>query len=82
MIGWIGSLLLAICGAPQAWTSYTTKSSAGVSSWFLTLWAVGEVLTLVYVLPTMNIPLLTNYTINLLFIGIIAKYKWGTSEKV
>jgi uncharacterized protein with PQ loop repeat len=77
VIGWLGSIMLATCGAPQAWKSYRTKSSGDISSAFLSLWAAGEIFTLIYVAPTLNYPLIVNYVFNLLFIGVIVKYKGG-----
>jgi len=74
-IGWLGSIMLAICGLPQAWESYKTKSSAGLNWGFISLWFCGEILTFVYILPKMDLPLLLNYSANILFIGVIIYYK-------
>ena len=62
-IGWIGSILMAFCGLPQAIESYKTKSSRGLSWGFLIMWFSGELLTLIYILPKMDLPLLFNYTV-------------------
>ena len=74
-IGWIGSIMLAICGLPQAIESFKTKSSAGLTWGFLFLWFTGEILTFIYVLPKMDLPLLLNYSANIIFLGIIIYYK-------
>jgi len=74
-IGWIGSILMAFCGLPQAIESYKTKSSRGLSWGFLIMWFSGELLTLIYILPKMDLPLLFNYTANLIFLIIIIYYK-------
>lgn len=75
-IGIIGSLMLALCGLPQAIQSIKTKSSAGVNSLFLWLWGIGEILLIIYVLKTSNdFILLVNYLFNVLIIGVIAYYK-------
>jgi uncharacterized protein with PQ loop repeat len=74
--GWIGAISLAICGAPQAYRSLKTQSSDGISNAFLILWGIGELLTLVYILPKWDWPLIANYTVNIIFIGIIARYKF------
>jgi len=74
-IGWVGSILLAFCGLPQAVQSYRTGSSSGVTWGLLSMWGVGEVLTLVYVLPKSEPPLVFNYLANILFISVIAYYK-------
>jgi uncharacterized protein with PQ loop repeat len=74
-IGWIGGILLAFCGLPQAIESYRTKSSAGLTWGFLIMWGVGELFTIVYVIPKWHWPLIFNYTANIIFISIIVYYK-------
>jgi uncharacterized protein with PQ loop repeat len=74
-IGWIGSILLAFCGLPQAWESYKTKSSDGLTWGFLIMWGVGELFTIVYIIPKWHWPLIFNYTANIIFISIITYYK-------
>lgn len=75
MIGYIGSILLAICGAPQAVLSIKQGHSEGISIYFLLLWTFGEIFTLIYIIPKLDIPLLLNYSSNILFLIIIWKYK-------
>lgn len=74
-IGWIGGILLAFCGLPQAWESYKTKNSDGLTWGFLIMWGVGELFTIVYVIPKWHWPLIFNYTANIIFISIIVYYK-------
>lgn len=74
-LGWIGSILLAFCGLPQAIESYKTKSSAGLTWGLLAMWFMGEVFTFAYILPKMDLPLLFNYTANIIFLAIIIYYK-------
>lgn len=74
-IGWLGSVMLAFCGFPQAVESWRTKNSDGLTWGFLLLWFWGEVFTFVFVLPTMLLPLVFNYTANLIFLAIIIYYK-------
>lgn len=74
-IGWIGSILLAFCGLPQAWESYKTKSSAGLTWGFIGMWLIGELCTFIYIIPQMVLPLLFNYTANIIFVSIIVYYK-------
>lgn len=76
-IGWLGALFFAICGAPQAYTSYKNKNSDGISSLFITLWLLGEIFTLIYVSlqPEIRWPLIANYTGNLIVVLIIVYYK-------
>lgn len=74
-IGWIGSLLLAFCGLPQALESWRTKSSNGITWGFLLMWSFGELFTIIYVIPKLDWPLLFNYSANLVFLAVIAYYK-------
>ena len=74
-IGWLGSVLLAFCGLPQAVESYRTKNSDGLTWGFLLMWLFGELFTFVFVLPTMLLPLVFNYTANIIFLAIILYYK-------
>lgn len=73
--GWLGAIFLSICGIPMAWRSFKDKHSNGVDGIFLFLWTLGEVLTLTYVLYTWDLPLILNYGLNLVFIGIVVYYK-------
>jgi uncharacterized protein with PQ loop repeat len=74
-IGWIGSILLAFCGLPQAIESYKTKNSDGLTWGFLGMWGMGEIFTIIYILPKWHWPLIFNYTANIIFIAIILYYK-------
>jgi len=74
-IGWLGSILLAFCGLPQAVESYKTKSSEGLTWGFIAMWFVGEILTFIYILPKMDLPLMFNYTANIIFLSIIIFFK-------
>ena len=74
-IGWIGGILLAFCGLPQAIESYKTGKSDGLTWGFLIMWGVGELFTIVYIIPKWHWPLIFNYTANIIFISIIAYYK-------
>ena len=75
LIGWFGSILLAFCGLPQAIESYKTKSSEGLTWGFIGMWFIGEIFTIIYILPQMVLPLLFNYTANIIFLSIIIYYK-------
>jgi uncharacterized protein with PQ loop repeat len=74
-IGWLGSILLAFCGLPQAIESIKTKSSEGLTWGFIGMWFLGEILTFIYILPKLDLPLLFNYTANIIFLSIIIFYK-------
>ena len=75
IIGWIGSICFAVCGIPQALQCYKTGHSRGLSWGFLMLWFIGELFTIAYVLPKMDIPLLFNYGFNLAVLLIILRFK-------
>jgi uncharacterized protein with PQ loop repeat len=76
LIGWVGSICFAICALPQALQSYRQKNSNGISWGFLLLWLIGEILTLAYVtLTTVQLPLITNYVLNFLFLVVILWFK-------
>jgi uncharacterized protein with PQ loop repeat len=81
IIGWIGSILLAFCGLPQAIESYKTKSSAGITWGMLIMWFWGEIFTIIYILPKFHLPLLFNYTANVIFLSIIIYYKIKPGKK-
>ena len=76
IIGWVGSILLALCAVPLAWESYRQKHSNGISNLFLTMWLVGELLTAAYVLPKKDYPLLFNYGLNITCLVIVIRYKF------
>lgn len=73
--GWLGAVLLAFCGLPQAIHSWRTGSSDGITWGFIFMWGLGEVLTVAYIFPKMDWPLLFNYTANIVFVSVIVRYK-------
>ena len=77
-IGWLGGLLFAFCGAPQAFKSYKEGNSDGISYIFLWMWGLGEILMQVYVIIQhgLDLPLLVNYWINTIFVLIIGYFKY------
>lgn len=75
LTGWLGTQMLAWCAAPQAWQSVQQGHSEGVSWAFMALWGFGEIFAAIYVYNKhRDWPLLTNYILNLTFIGIIVYY--------
>jgi len=79
-MGWIASILLALCGLPLAYKSYKEGHSRGISLLFLLTWLVGEVLALVYSWNKDVLPLLFNYGLNIFFIGVVLYYKLKPSD--
>ena len=74
-IGWIGSALFAVCGLPQAIQCARDGHARGLNWFFLLAWFGGEVLTIIYVYPKMDLPLLANYAVNMVFLIIMLRYK-------
>lgn len=75
VVGWVGAILFAGCGIPQAWQCHQQKHAQGLSWSFLGMWFAGEVLTIAYVFPSRQYPLLFNYFINLSCLLIILYHK-------
>lgn len=75
LMGLIGSICLAICGVPQAYMSYKQGHSEGISLGFLLLWTIGEIFTIIYIIPKADLPLLLNYSFNLIFLSVIWRYR-------
>jgi len=75
MIGYAGSILLAICGAPEALKAHRNKECT--LTWtFLLMWFFGELLTLVAIINDAPLGyLILNYGANIFFISIMLYYK-------
>ena len=82
ILGWLGSICLAICGIPQAWQSFKDKHSHGISWGFVLLWAFGEIFALAYVYDKLDLPLLLNYATNILILAVILYYKISPKNTV
>lgn len=75
LIGWIGSILLALCGLPIAFEAFKNKKS-DINWMFLLMWGMGEIFTLIYVSSKSDVlPLMFNYGLNILFLSIVLFYK-------
>jgi len=75
VIGWLGAFFFAICAVPQAWQTYKDKHSDGLALLFLITWLLGEICMIIYVWPTGDLPLLSNYFVNLVLTSYIFYYK-------
>jgi uncharacterized protein with PQ loop repeat len=75
-IGWVGSIMLSICGLPQAWDSLKNKHSNGISWGFILLWLFGELFALVYVVYKKENPIIFNCVLNTVIVSVIFYYKW------
>lgn len=73
-IGYLGGLLLAICGIPEV--IRTIKDKRCHLGWsFLLLWFFGEVFMEIYAFELSDFPLIFNYTFNLVLVGVMLIYK-------
>lgn len=77
LMGWVGSMLLAGCGLPQAVLCWRQGNAEALSWGFLGMWLGGEVLTFGYVLSFQapSYPLVFNYSVNILALLVIFRYK-------
>ena len=76
LIGILGSLSLALCGLPMLIKAVKEQHAKGVSSGFLILWLLGELLLVTYVLmTTADWILLLNYGFNVVLVTAIVYYK-------
>ena len=79
LLGWIGSTCLGICAIPWVVESTQDKSSNNLTKgkfFFLVLWLLGEIFSMVYVLAKhgIDLPLIANYGLNIIFILIIFNF--------
>lgn len=76
VIGWLGAILLALCGAPQAMKSLREGHSRGVSPSFLALWLGGELCFLYSTVAELGVVtwLVFNYAGNIVFLIVIIYY--------
>lgn len=81
ILGWIGSIAFALSAIPQMFKSYKDKNSDGLAWGLLILWIVGELFSLLYVLPLNQYPMITNYIVNLIFLFVILYYKINPTRK-
>jgi len=78
IIGWVASFMFALCALPQSIHCYKVGNSRGISSLFIWMWLIGEILMQYYVIMKhgFDMPLLVNYWINTVLILVILKYKY------
>jgi uncharacterized protein with PQ loop repeat len=80
-IGFIGSILLAVCGIPEV--VRTIKDNKCHLGWnFLLLWFGGELFMLTYIIPMKDLPLLLNYVFNTALVAIMLFYKIKNTKYV
>lgn len=76
IIGWIGTISFALCGAPQALQCVRQGHTRGLSLSYLLLWLTGDVCYIVSVWGQFGfvIWMMANYLLNLLWLAIIFYY--------
>jgi uncharacterized protein with PQ loop repeat len=77
ILGWLGGIFLSICAFPQVIKVSREKNADGMSHLNLWLWFFGEVFMLLYIVfQQFSLPLLLNYSLNLVFVTIMIYYKY------
>jgi len=75
-IGYLSAVCLILCAIPEIYVGLKT-GVVGASRGLLYLWMAGEILGLVYTIWLRNKPLIVNYGMNTLLVGIIIAIKEG-----
>ena len=79
-LGWVGSILLALCALPSTVDAFIKKDS-DVPWKLLAPWLAGEILVIIPVIFTIKEHfLIFNYAMNILFVGIICYYKFNANK--
>lgn len=73
--GWIGAGFWTVCGLPQAYRCFKTKSAKGLSGLYLSLWWLGFIGSLIYIIPQHRYPILINYLVGCFNFTIMSYYK-------
>ena len=74
VIGYLGGLLLGLCGIPETIRTITDKR-CHLGWTFLLMWFFGEVCMLSYTIQLWDFALISNYTFNVLLVSIMLYYK-------
>jgi uncharacterized protein with PQ loop repeat len=81
LVGWIGTICLAICGLPQLFKSVREGHSEGISHAFLWLWFWGEISYIIYVLfKDFDTIQLCNYALNIIVVIVLIYFKYFPSK--
>lgn len=75
LISWLGGLFYAIFSVPQAVAVAREGNADSISLYFLILMWFGSLLSLLYVWPTKEAPLMANFILNLITSSVMLKYK-------
>ena len=75
---WVGAVLLALCGLPQAVRAYRRPESTRGLSWaFLSAWGFGELAMTAGMLGYVSWHVIGNYLLNITFILYMSAVKWN-----
>ena len=75
-IGYLSGVMLILCAIPEIYVGLKT-GVVGASRGLLYLWMAGEILGLIYTISLKNKPLVMNYGMNTLLVGIVIAIKEG-----
>lgn len=78
--GWLGCILLAVCGAPEAYVAFKNKRT-GLTWALIIMWFVGEILAGLYCVNLAKWPLVFNYTVNIIILLPVLWYKTFPGKK-
>ena len=87
-IGWVGSVLFALCALPQAVKTWKTKKADDLSLLFLIFWMLGELFTFAYIIiddiisDITHFPLYLNYSFNIVLVMYLLYAKKVYSYRV
>lgn len=75
VIGWLGSILLSLCGLPEAYRTWRDKRC--YAGWgLLIMWYLGEVCFIIFEFSgEIRLQRLGNYILNFLIVGYLMYYK-------
>ncbi len=76
LIGWLGGMFYAIFSIPQTVAIVQAGHARSVSLFFLILMWFGALFSLIYIWPTKDGPLMTNFIMSLTTSSIMLKYKF------
>ena len=74
LAGWVCSICFMFSGLPAVISAFQTGISE-IHNGTLALWTLGEICAILYILPRRDIPLLANYSVNIVFIVILWWFK-------
>jgi uncharacterized protein with PQ loop repeat len=74
-IAWTATVLLSLCGIPQAIKIIREGQADGISTGFIIMYLIGSLFNLIYVVSLGELPLITGTAIGILCVSTYAYYK-------